>query len=132
LDERGWRKPLTGEAIRVTYHEPCHLVHTQKISQAPRNLLKGIPDIEYYELPESSWCCGSAGIYNITRYDDSMKILERKMNNIAATGVSYVVTGNPGCMIQLMYGRKKFNVDVEILHPISLLNRAYQKERAEK
>jgi glycolate oxidase iron-sulfur subunit len=132
LDEKGWRKPRTSNSISVTYHDPCHLVHTQKISQAPRNLILGIPDVEFHELPESTWCCGSAGIYNITRYDDSMKILERKMNNIASTGVSYVITGNPGCMIQLMYGSKKFGVSVEILHPVSLLNRAYQGEGAVK
>jgi len=128
LDEHEWRIPEVSNKLSVTYHEPCHLVHTQKISQQPRNLIQKIPGIEYHELNESTWCCGSAGIYNITRYDDSMKILERKMMNIQATGVSHVVTGNPGCMIQLIFGTKKYNVDVKIIHPVSLLNRAYQLE----
>jgi glycolate oxidase iron-sulfur subunit len=128
LDERGWQKPAEGMAVKVTYHDPCHLVHTQKISLAPRNIVRGIPNIVFSELPESTWCCGSAGIYNITRYEDSMKILERKMSHIQSTGVSHVVTGNPGCMIQLMYGTKKFGVDVKIVHPVSLLNEAYQRE----
>ncbi len=132
LESKGWRKPETGKSISVTYHEPCHLVHTQKVSVQPRDILKNIPGIEFKELPESTWCCGSAGIYNVVRFDDSMKVLERKMNNIKTTGVSYVVTGNPGCMIQLMFGAKKYNVDVDVLHPISLLNRAYQIEGAEK
>ena len=132
LDKKGWRKPESQNPISVTYHEPCHLVHTQKISEQPRNILKSIPKIDFRELPESSWCCGSAGIYNVTHYDDSMKVLERKMNNIRETGVSYVVTGNPGCMIQLMYGIKKYNVDVKVLHPISLLNRVYKQEGAGK
>jgi glycolate oxidase iron-sulfur subunit len=128
LVEHGWRIPKTFDPLRVTYHEPCHLVHTQKVSQQPREMIKSIPNIEFKELPESTWCCGSAGIYNITHYDDSMKILERKMKNIQSTGVSHVLTGNPGCMIQLMYGRKKFNVDVRIMHPISLLKMAYDHE----
>jgi glycolate oxidase iron-sulfur subunit len=127
-----WRQPESNEPVSITYHEPCHLVHTQKVSEEPRTVLNNIPGIDLKELPESTWCCGSAGIYNVTRYDDSMKVLERKMNNIKKTGVSCVVTGNPGCMIQLMYGAKKYQVDIEVMHPVSLLNRAYQKEGAGK
>jgi glycolate oxidase iron-sulfur subunit len=125
LSEHGWQKPAGAISGKVTYHEPCHLVHTQKISSQPRELLAGIPGINFIELPEATWCCGSAGIYNITRYDDAMQVLERKMENIRSCGAEYVVTGNPGCMIQLMYGAKKFRVPVQILHPISLLNKAY-------
>jgi len=128
LTAHGWHQPETFEAVKVTYHEPCHLIHAQQVSEQPRMLIKSIPNIEFIELPEASWCCGSAGIYNITRYEDSMKILERKMKNIAATGVSCVITGNPGCMIQLMYGAKKFKVNVHVLHPISLLKKAYVNE----
>jgi glycolate oxidase iron-sulfur subunit len=127
LTEKGWRKPAETINGRVTYHEPCHLVHTQKISLQPRQLITGIPGIDFIELPESTWCCGSAGIYNITRYDDAMKVLERKMENIRTSGAEIVVTGNPGCMIQLMYGVKKFDVPVQILHPVSLLNKAYRR-----
>ena len=80
---------------QVTYHDACHLVHTQKISKEPRALLQSIPGIEFVELPESTWCCGSAGIYNILQFDDSMNMLERKMNNIAATNAEIVVTAIP-------------------------------------
>jgi glycolate oxidase iron-sulfur subunit len=98
------------------------------VSEQPREIITGIPGIEFYELPEATWCCGSAGIYNITRYDDSMKILKRKMKNIEATNANWVVTGNPGCMIQLIYGAKKYDVDVRVIHPVSLLKIAYEKE----
>lgn len=111
----------------MTYHEPCHLVHSQKVSVQPREIILGIPGIEFYELPEATWCCGSAGIYNITRYEDSMKVLERKMENIKTTNADWVVTGNPGCMIQLQYGTKKYNVDVKVIHPVSLLKIAYEQ-----
>ena len=123
--EHGWKKPEKVDNLRVTYHEPCHLVHTQKVSKEPREIITGIPGIEFFELPESTWCCGSAGVYNITHYEDSMKLLKRKMENISSTEAEYVITGNPGCMIQLQYGAKKHDVDVKILHPVSLLKIAY-------
>lgn len=112
--------------IRVTYHDACHLVHGQKISAQPRALLHAIPGLELIELPEATWCCGSAGIYNITQPEMSMALLDRKMKHIAATGVSIVATGNPGCIGQIRYGAKKFGVNVEVVHPVTLLARAYR------
>ena len=105
----------------ITYHDACHLAHTQKITEQPRRILKSIPGANYSELEEASWCCGSAGIYNIVHYNDSMKILERKMENIRKTNAKVVLTGNPGCLAQLRYGAKRFNVNVEVIHPVSLI-----------
>ena len=82
---------------RVTYHDACHLAHTQQITKEPRALLKSFSDYEYIELPESSWCCGSAGIYNIVNFESSMQILERKMANISSVHPDIIVTANPGC-----------------------------------
>ena len=118
---RGNRQPTT----RVTYHEACHLVHGQKISQQPRELLRSIPGVELIELSEATWCCGSAGIYNITQPEMSLALLERKMKNIAATGAEIVAMGNPGCIGQIRYGAKRFGVNLEVVHPITLLARAY-------
>jgi glycolate oxidase iron-sulfur subunit len=114
--------------LRVTYHEACHLVHGQKISQQPRELLRAIPGVELVELPEATWCCGSAGVYNITQPEMSMALLERKMKHIAATGARTVATGNPGCIGQIRSGAKKCGVNVEAVHPITLLARAYRGE----
>jgi glycolate oxidase iron-sulfur subunit len=113
-------------ALRVTYHEACHLVHGQKISQQPRELLRTIPGVELVELPEATWCCGSAGVYNITQPEMSMALLERKMKHIAATGAQVVATGNPGCIGQIRYGAQKFGLKLEVAHPITLLARAYK------
>jgi len=113
---------------RVTYHEACHLVHGQKISQQPRELLRAIPGVELVELPEATWCCGSAGIYNITQPEMSQALLERKMKHIAATGAPIVATGNPGCIGQIRYGAQKLGVKLEIVHPITLLARAYRRD----
>lgn len=109
---------------RVTYHDACHLVHTQKISLQPRELIKMIPGVEYVELPESTWCCGSAGIYNITRYDDSMKLLSRKMENIKRVRPDIIVTGNPGCLVQIQHGLEREGLSVELLHTATFLRRA--------
>jgi glycolate dehydrogenase iron-sulfur subunit len=113
---------------RVTYHEACHLVHGQKISQQPRELLRAIPGLELVELPEATWCCGSAGIYNITQPEMSRTLLERKMKHIAATGALIVATGNPGCIGQIRYGAQKLGLDLEVVHPVTLLARAYRGE----
>ncbi len=111
---------------RVTYHDACHLVHGQKISRQPRELLRAVPGLELVELSEATWCCGSAGIYNVTQPEMSMALLDRKMKHIAATGASIVATGNPGCIGQLRYGAQRFGVNVEVLHPVTLLARAYR------
>jgi len=107
----------------VTYHDACHLLHAQKVGTQPRDVIKSLPGIKYTELEEASWCCGSAGIYNVVRYDDALTQLERKMNNIRNTNAKVVLTGNPGCMGQIKYGTQKFNVDVEVIHPITLIRR---------
>jgi glycolate oxidase iron-sulfur subunit len=111
----------------ITYHDACHLIHAQKVSTQPREVIKSLPGVEYIELEEASWCCGSAGIYNVVRYDDAVKQLERKMNNIKNTNAKIVLTGNPGCMGQIKHGTKKFNVDVEVLHPVTLIKRMLKR-----
>ncbi len=111
------------EANHITYHDACHLVHAQKVSAQPREVIKSLPGIKYTELEEASWCCGSAGIYNVVRYDDAVIQLQRKMKNIRNTGARIVLTGNPGCMGQIKYGAEKFDVDVEVLHPVTLIKR---------
>jgi glycolate oxidase iron-sulfur subunit len=111
------------ELKQVTYHDACHLIHAQKVSTQPRDVIKSLPGVNYTELEEASWCCGSAGIYNVVRYDDAVTQLERKMKNIKETNAKIVLTGNPGCMGQIKYGSQKFNVDVEVLHPVTLIKR---------
>jgi glycolate oxidase iron-sulfur subunit len=115
-----------GRPLEVTYHESCHLCHGQKITRQPRELLKLIPGVKLVELPESSWCCGSAGIYNITQPEMSMKLLRRKMQNITGTGAPCVANGNPGCSVQLEAGVRLYGPGgTEIVHPMTLLARAY-------
>ncbi len=116
--------------FRVTYHEACHLCHGQKITRQPRELLKLIPGLQLVELPESMWCCGSAGVYNITQPEMSQKLLTRKMANIAQTGAPVVASANPGCCVQLEAGVRAAGSAIEIVHPITLLARAYRERTA--
>ena len=111
---------------RVAYDDPCHLLHAMKVSKPPRNLLRFIPELELVELRTPEQCCGSAGIYNLTHFELSMKILERKVADINEARVDIVATGNPGCILQIAYGLERAGLKgVKVLHPIELLDRAY-------
>jgi len=111
--------------VKATYHDACHLSHAQKVTSQPRKVLAAIPGLELVPLDESLWCCGSAGIYNVMRYDDSMKFLEKKMTNIKKTKAEMVITSNPGCLGQIQYGAKLEGLDIEVVHPATVLHRAY-------
>ena len=105
---------------QVAYHESCHLKHGQRVSAAPCEVLQAVPNLELVPLVEADWCCGSAGIYNITQPELSMQLLDRKMAHISATGATAVATGNTGCAIQLQYGVRRAQAAVAVVHPVSL------------
>ena len=121
-------KPSRPLNFRVAYHDACHLIHAQHISLEPRAILGAIPGLDLIELPESTWCCGSAGIYNIVRYDDSMKLLERKVRNIETTDAEIIIADNPGCLSQMNHGLRQYNINGEVIHLATLLKKAYAQE----
>jgi glycolate oxidase iron-sulfur subunit len=110
---------------RVTWDDPCHLLHGQKIREQPRALLAAIPGLEVVPLDEADWCCGSAGTYNVTQPDLARSILERKVANIVRTGADTVVTANPGCLMQIQSGLRQAGSDVRVVHLLDLLDEAY-------
>lgn len=110
----------------VCFHDPCHLRHAQGIVTQPRDLLRRIPGLTFRDIPDDGQCCGSAGIYNVTHRDRSMKILEAKLKAVAKTGADRVVTSNPGCLLQLMYGKKQWGLEWEVSHISQVLRRALQ------
>jgi glycolate oxidase iron-sulfur subunit len=116
--------------MTVTYHDPCHMVHGQRIRKEPRQLLAQIPGIRLVELPESDWCCGSAGIYNLTQPEMAMRLLERKIRNLQATGAEALVTANPGCIIQIAQGLRARGSRVKVFHLVELLDLASRQEAA--
>lgn len=115
------RPMLNPLPIRVTYHDPCHISHCQGIRTEPRQLLQLIPRLDYRELNEADACCGSAGTYNIGQPEMSDLILRRKLANIRATGADYLVTGNPGCLLQLKKGLAEGDRPVKVLHVTEVL-----------
>ncbi|MCF8093656.1 MAG: (Fe-S)-binding protein [Desulfotignum sp.] len=102
--------------IVVTYHDPCHAVRGQGLGRESRELLDGLPDMVFREMPESDWCCGGAGAYALSHYDLSMTVLDRKMDNVAATGADLLVTSCPACMIQLSHGVRRKQLDTRVCH----------------
>ncbi len=126
LVQEGVRRPTRPFSLKVTYHDPCHLVHGQRVAEAPRLLLRAIPGLEALPLVESTWCCGSAGIYNLTHPEAAGELLRRKVAHIRATGAELVVTGNPGCVLQIAAGLRADGSPVRVVHPASLLRVAYE------
>src|SRR5262245_36792816 len=119
------RGPLLPVQMTVTYHDPCHVVHGQKIRSQPRQLLAQVPGLKVVALSESDWCCGSAGIYNLTQPEMASRLLARKVRHVQATGAEAVVTANPGCILQIQSGLREAGSPVSVLHLVEILDRAY-------
>ena len=118
--------------IRATYHDACHLAHSQKVLFEPRELLKSINGLDFVEMEGANNCCGSAGIYNVTRFSDSIHFLRSKIDNIKNTNCTFIVTGNPGCISQIKYGVEKFNYDAKVIHLVSLIKMALNDINSQK
>ena len=111
---------------RVTYQDSCHLANVQKVKAQPRSLLRRVPGLEFVEMGEADRCCGSAGAYSLQHYDVSMRILDEKMEHLKRSGATVIVTGNPGCLLQLRLGIRRAGLKgkVRAEHTVDLLARA--------
>jgi len=125
LSQLGLRAPSRQLWQRVTYQDPCHLAHAQRIRQAPRDLLRALPGIELVEMKLADQCCGSAGIYNVLQPGMAGSLLREKMEQASATGAHIIATANPGCMLQLRAGAELHGTGQEVLHVVELLDRCY-------
>lgn len=123
----GLTSGLQPVSARVTYQDSCHLLHGQKIREAPRKLIRAIPGIEFVEMPYSDQCCGSAGVYNVTQPKAAHDLLDQKMDCIGSTKANLIVTANPGCILQLRAGVVSRRTSQEVLHVVELLDRATLK-----
>ncbi len=113
---------------RVTMQDPCHLAHAQRITDAPRQVLRSIPGLQLTEMAESSLCCGSAGFYSLIQRDMSQRLQRRKIGNALATEAQVIASANPGCMAQLEQGLRNAESDVRVKHVVEILDAAYQAE----
>ncbi len=115
---------------KVTYLDPCHLAHAQRITAAPRAILNSIPGLELVEMENSTLCCGGAGIYSSVQPALSQRLLKRKLNAIDATGTQEVITANPGCMLQVEQGFRSRGTAGRVRHVVDILDEAYGLERS--
>jgi glycolate oxidase iron-sulfur subunit len=119
--------PLPGAPIkrRVTYDAPCHLLHAQRIADAPLAVLRAIPGMELVPLADADQCCGSAGIYNLLEPKLAAQVLAPKLERIAESGAEWVATGNPGCLMQIGAGLLLSGATARAVHPVDLLDASY-------
>ena len=118
-------RPFPGRVdADVAYDAPCHLVHGQKEGTAPMAMLSTLDGLRLQALPNADHCCGAAGLYTLTQPEMSARVLAAKMDSVRAAAPEIIVTGNPGCIIQLQQGVAAAGLDIEVLHPMQLAARA--------
>ena len=113
--------------VSVTYDAPCHLLHAQRITIPPLEVLRAIPALDLIPLEGAEHCCGAAGIYNLVEPDTSNAVLAPKVRNIVATRAEMVATGNPGCLMQIGAGLRRAGVQTRAVHPVDLLDASYAR-----
>jgi len=121
LVERGERLRFRDTRLKITYDAPCHLLHAQGEAKAPLELIKKVPGIDFVPMDLADLCCGAAGIYNVDHPEMSDAILDPKLDALAKTGASVLLTGNPGCMLQWKRGIERRGMKVRVLHPATFL-----------
>ncbi len=121
------RADLSRLEVQVTYQEPCHLAHAQRITVQPRTLLTAIPGLQLREMHESALCCGSAGVYNLTQPEMAARLGARKVDNALATGAQVIATANPGCALQLAGELRRRGEEVQVRYIVELLDESYRR-----
>jgi glycolate oxidase iron-sulfur subunit len=118
---RATRHPIE---LKVAYHDACHLAHAQQVRSQPRQLLRSIPGLTLVEPAEWELCCGSAGIYNLTRPEAAGELGARKAANLLATEADVIAAANPGCTLQIAAHLQRKGEPRELVHPMQLLARS--------
>ena len=127
LIESGIQQPAGRNERRVAYDAPCHLMHAQRITQAPIDVLRAIPGITLVPLQGFESCCGGAGVYNLQHPELSADILGDKIARIKESGADTVASANPGCIMQIGAGVLLNRLKVDVVHLIELLDAAYEE-----
>lgn len=124
--------PYRAIEMRIGYDAPCHLVHAQRIAEAPVEVLSRVPELEVVELPRSERCCGAAGIYGLSERQLSEDLLQRKLFEVGEVGVDCVATGNPGCLMQIGAGAIVHRLPVAVVHPVEVLDAMLERGMPER
>ena len=123
-------RPEKSLNVKVAYHDACHLLNGQGVQAEPRQLIKDIPGVEWVELHEAEVCCGSAGSYNLTEPELAGRLAARKAGNVMATGADVLVTGNPGCILQIRAALREQGSSIRVVHTADFLAEAYTNRAA--
>jgi len=127
LADEGFERPTAGAGVeRVAYHDACHALRVQKMREQPRSVLRTIPGLDVVDVPNGDVCCGAAGLYSVVEPEMSSELRRRKAEAVVSTGAALVASANPGCTMQIEAGVRDLGADVRVVHPIELLDRAYQ------
>lgn len=121
--------PITSKPTKVVYQDACHLLHGQKISLQPRQLLQKIPNIQLKEPLDAALCCGSAGVYNLLQPDTAYELGEQKVRNLLDTGAEIIASPNPGCALQIAKHLRLQGKEVKIMHPMEMLDYSIRGEK---
>jgi glycolate oxidase iron-sulfur subunit len=124
VEPRATRAPIA--IRRVAYHDACHLAHAQAVRLQPRQLLRSIPGLQVVEPAGWEICCGSAGIYNLTKPEPAAELGRRKVENLRATGATAIAAANPGCSIQIAAHSERSGEPLRVYHPLELLQMSIQ------
>jgi glycolate oxidase iron-sulfur subunit len=127
LDREGLAEaPGDGIGVeRVAYHDACHALRAQHIAAEPRRVLGQIPGLAVVEIPGGDRCCGAAGLFNVTQPEMAGSLMREKTEGVRSTGARLVASANPGCTMQIVAGARNVGLEIEVVHPVQLLDRAY-------
>jgi glycolate oxidase iron-sulfur subunit len=123
--------PITHKPLTMVYQDACHLLHGQKISVQPRQLLRKIPEITIKEPLDAALCCGSAGVYNMLQPEVAEELGQQKVTNLLNTGAELIASPNPGCALQINKHLKLQGKSISVMHPMELLDLAIRGEKLE-
>lgn len=127
LDAIGFRNGAYSGSERTTYDASCHLLHGQHASASSMKMLWAVPDLNFAPLKDSDVCCGGAGVYNLLEPELSEQVLADKLRNIEQSGATVLATGNPGCHMQIAAGAKLVGLNLQVCHPVELLDESYRR-----
>jgi glycolate oxidase iron-sulfur subunit len=121
------RAPRGAVHLKAAYHDACHLQHAQGVRLQPRRLLQAIPGVVVREIPEAEICCGSAGIYNLLEPEPATELRDRKVQNILKTDAEAIVSGNPGCLLQIATGLDAAGKPLRIMHLVEVIDQSIRE-----
>lgn len=117
-------KALRAVQKTVTFHDPCHLGRGQGLSGTARDVLRSIPGLMLVEMKNADRCCGFGGVMRITHGELSNAIAADKAAMIRATGASAVVTGCPGCRMQITEALRRVGSNIDVVHSVQIVEEA--------